>query len=181
LEFSSGIFIEHKQTKTPKTKHMKKLLTLTGIASIGAVLALLAECQTTGTSQTAQKESLLSQSGFKVITVTTPKQQQAVSGLAQGRCSAVKYNGKVYYVYPTGTKDRIYVGKQKQFNAYKQTLSAQQASQPARASQQQAQPGQQLIQGQSLMPTLETAGPNNVEVQQFGGFGPMGTAAMGDW
>jgi hypothetical protein len=43
------------------------------------------------------------------------------------------------------------------------------------------QPGQQLIQGQSLYPTLETAGPNHIEVQQFGGFGPMGTAAMGDW
>jgi hypothetical protein len=53
------------------------------------------------------------------------------------------------------------------------------------ASQQAAstggQPGQQLIEGQSLYPTLETAGPNNVEVQQFGGFGPMGTAALGDW
>jgi hypothetical protein len=52
------------------------------------------------------------------------------------------------------------------------------ASQPAQTG---GQPGQQLIQGQSLYPTLETAGPNNVEVQQFGGFGPMGTAAMGDW
>ena len=43
------------------------------------------------------------------------------------------------------------------------------------------QSGQQLIRGQSLYPTLETAGPNNIEVQQFGGFGPMGTAALGDW
>ena len=43
------------------------------------------------------------------------------------------------------------------------------------------QPGQQLIQGQSLYPTLEIAGPNNIEVPQFGGFGPMGTAALGDW
>ena len=159
---------------------MKKLLTLTGIASIGAVLALLAACQTTGTtSVVAQKESLLSQSGFKVITVTTPKQQQAVSGLAQGRCSAVTYNGKVYYVFPTGTKDRIYVGRQKQYNAYKQALAAHQGRQPA--SQQGSQPGQQLIAGQSLEPTLETAGPNHIEVQQFGGFGPMGTAALGDW
>jgi hypothetical protein len=156
---------------------MKKLLALTGIASIGAVLALLAACQTTGTSA-VQKESLLSQSGFKVITVTTPKQQQAVSGLAQGRCSAVTYNGKLYYVYPTGTKDRIYVGRQKQFNAYKQALTGQQASsQPARMAQQ----GQGQMAGQSLMPTLETAGPNHVEVQQFGGFGPMGVNAMGDW
>jgi ribosomal protein S5 len=86
----------------------------------------------------------------------------------------VKYNGKLYYVYPTGTKDKIYVGKQKQFNSYKQALAAQQGTQPA-------QPGQQLIAGQSLMPTLETAGPNNIEVQQFGGFGPMGTAALGNW
>jgi hypothetical protein len=159
---------------------MKKLLTLTGIASIGSILALLAACQTTGTSQSvvAQKEALLAQSGFKVITVTTPKQQQAIAGLAQGRCSAVHYNGKLFYVFPTGTKDKIYVGKQAQYNRYKQALAAQKASQPA---SQQAQPGQQLIAGQSLEPTLETAGPHNVEVQQFGGFGPMGTAALGNW
>jgi hypothetical protein len=86
----------------------------------------------------------------------------------------VKYNGKLYYVFPTAKKDKIYVGRQTQFNAYKQALAAQPAGQ-------QAQPGQQLIAGQSLMPTLETAGPNNIEVQQFGGFGPMGTAALGDW
>ena len=157
---------------------MKKLLTLTGIASIGAVLALLAACQTTGSSQAVvQKESLLSQSGFKVITVTNPKQQQAVSGLAQGRVTAVTYNGKLYYVFPTGTKDRIYVGKQKQFNAYKQALAAQSASQPASMAQQ----GQGQMAGQSLMPTLETAGANHIEVQQFGGFGPMGVNALGDW
>ena len=156
---------------------MKKLLRLTSIVSAMTVLAVMTACQTTG-SAVAQKESLLAQSGFKVITVTTPKQQQAVSGLAQGRCSAVTYNGKLYYVYPTGTKDRIYVGRQKQYNAYKQSLQAQPASsQPASMAQQ----GQGQMAGQSLMPTLETAGPNHVEVQQFGGFGPMGVNAMGDW
>ena len=159
---------------------MKKLLTLTSIVSTGALLILMAACQTTGTSQSvvAQKEALLAQSGFKVITVTNPKQQQAIAGLAQGRCSAVHYNGKLFYVFPTATKDKIYVGKQKQYNAYKNALAAQKASQPA---SQQGQPGRQLIAGQSLEPTLETAGPNHIEVQQFGGFGPMGTAAMGDW
>ena len=155
---------------------------LTSLASAMAVLALIAACQTVATNQAeltaSKKEFLLAQSAFKVITVTTPKQQQAINGLAQYRVSAVKYNGKLYYVFPTATKDKIYVGRQEQFNAYKQALSAQQASQPA---SQQAQPGQQLIAGQSLMPTLETAGPNNIEVQQFGGFGPMGTAALGDW
>src|SRR5207253_3483038 len=130
-----------------QNKHMKKLLTLTSIVSTGALLILMAACQTTGTSQSvvAQKEALLAQSGFKVITVTNPKQQQAINGLAQYRCSAVKYNGKLYYVFPTATKDRIYVGKQAQFNRYKKALAAQQTSQQGQAG---GQPGQQLIQGQ---------------------------------
>jgi hypothetical protein len=157
---------------------MKKLSIVISIVSIGAVLALITACETTGTGQSvvAQKEALLAQSGFKVITVTTPTQQQAVNGLTQGRVSAVKYNGKLYYVFPTGTKDKIYVGKQKQFNAYKQALAGQKASHPS-----MAQMGEAQMAGQSLEPTLETAGPHNVEIQQFGGFGPMGVNALGDW
>ena len=147
------------------------------------VLALITACQTATTNNAeivaSQKENLLAQSGFKVITVTTPKQQQAISGLAQYRVSAVKYNGKLYYVFPTGTKDKIYVGKQKQFNTYKQALATAHASHPA--SQTMAQQGQAQMAGQSLEPTLEGAGPNHIEVQQFGGFGPMGVNALGDW
>ena len=148
---------------------MKKLLTLTSIASAIATLALISACQTTatGAGEASGKEALLAQSGFKVITVTTPKQQQAVTGLADNRCSAVTYNGKLYYVFPTAQNDRVYVGRQKQFNAYKQALASQQ--------------GQQQMGGQSLYPTLETAGPHNIEVQQFGGFGPMGVQALGNW
>src|SRR6266446_3865503 len=146
---------------------MKKLLALTGIVGAMAILALVAGCQTMATNQaelaTSKKENLLAQAGFKVKTVTTPKQQQQVSMLAVDKVSAVKYNGKLYYVYPTAKKDQIYVGKQKQFDAYKKALAAQQASQPA---SQQAQPGQQLINPQATM-TYETAGPHNVEVQQF--------------
>lgn len=157
---------------------MKKRLILTNIATAIVALALMTACETTGSSSggVSQKEALLAQSGFKTITVTTPQQQQAITGLTQGRVSAVKYNGKLYYVYPTATKDRIYVGKQKQFTAYKQALAGQQASHPSMAQQ-----GQQQMAGQSLMPTMETAGPHNVEVQQFGGFGPMGVNALGDW
>src|SRR5712675_3299339 len=125
---------------------MKKLLTLASIASTMSVLALITACQTVATNQAelaaSKKEFLLAQSGFKVITATTPKQQQAINGLAQYRVSAVKYNGKLYYVFPTATKDKIYVGKQKQYDVYKKALAAQQGSQPAG---QRAQPGQQLI------------------------------------
>ena len=160
---------------------MKKLLTVTSIAGIGALLALITACQTVATNNAelaaSRKEFLLARSGFKVITVTTPKQQQAINGLAQYRVSAVKYNGKLYYVFPTATKDKIYVGRQKQYNAYKSAFAAQQATQPA---SQQAQPGQQLMNPAPTM-TYETAGPHHIEVQQFNGFGPMGTASLGDW
>src|SRR5439155_20912889 len=161
---------------------MKKLLTLTSVASTGALLILMAACQTTGTSQSvvAQKEAMLAQSGFKVITVTNPTQQQAINGLAQYRVSAVKYNGRLYYVFPTATKDKIYVGKQPQFNRYKAALAAQQGSQPAGQPAQAGQPGQQLINPPPTM-TYETAGPNHIEVDQFDGFGPMGTASLGNW
>ena len=163
---------------------MKKPLTLTSIASISMVLVLISTSEATAASasEISRKEALLSQSGFRVITVTTPAQQQAVSGLAMGRCHAVKYNGKLFYVFPTATKDKIYVGKQAQFNTYKKAIAAQQASKPAsQQGQAGGQPGQQLIQGQSQYPTMETAGIHSVEVQQFNGFGPMGTAALGDW
>jgi hypothetical protein len=160
---------------------VRKLLTLTTIAIAMAALALISACQTVATNNAelaaSKKEFLLAQSGFKVITVTTPKQQQAINGLAQYKVSAVKYNGKLYYVFPTATKDKIYVGKQKQFNAYKSALAAQQMGQPA---SQQAQTGQQLMNPAPTM-TYETAGPQHIEVEQFDGFGPMGTASLGDW
>ena len=116
---------------------------------------------------------IFAQSGFKVITVTTAKQQQAINGLAQYRVSAVKYQGKLYYVFPTAKKDKIYVGRQKQFNVYKKALAAQQGTQPA-------QPGQQVINPAPTM-TYEGAGPDHIEVDEFDGFGPMGAASLGDW
>ena len=157
--------------------NVKQPLALITIANVIGTLALMSACQTVATNDAelaaSRKEFLLVQSGFKVITVTTPKQQQAVNGLAQYRVSAVKYNGKLYYVFPTAKKDKIYVGKQKQFNAYKQMLAAQQTSQPG-------QPGQQVMNPAPTM-AFETAGPQHIEIDQFDGFGPMGTAAMGNW
>ena len=140
---------------------MKKLLTLTSILCAVATLTFVTGCASTSTTTTAspQKESLLQQAGFHTMTVTTPTQKQHVEALPVGKVSAVKYKGKLYYVYPTAQKDRIYYGKQAQFNAYKQSLQNQQ--------------GEQQMAGQSLMPTLETAGPNNIQIEQFGGFGPM--------
>ena len=148
---------------------MKKLLAVESMVSAVAILTVVAGCQTVATNQAelgaSKKEFLLAQSGFKVITVTTAKQQQAINGLAQYRVSAVTYKGKLYYVFPTATKDKIYVGRQKQFDAYKSALAAQQPSQ-------QAQQQQQMAQGSPVW-VGETAGPRHIEVREFDGFGPI--------
>ena len=146
---------------------MKKLLILTNIASTIVALALITACQTT-TSTTAQNEALLAQSGFKTVTVTTPKQQQAVSKLPQGTVSAVKYQGKTYYVYPTATKDKIYVGKQTHMNAAKQAYAAQQAQ------------AQTSMNPQPTM-TFQGHGQHGVVAEEFDGFGPMGVNSLGNW
>ena len=132
-------------------------------------LTLVAGCQTVATNQagiaTSKKEVLLAQAGFKAKTVTTPKQQQQVSLLAVDKVSAVKYQGKLYYVFPTGKKDQILVGNQSQFNAYKQALAVQPAAQ-------KAQQQQQMLQGSPVW-VGETAGPRHIEVEEFDGFGPI--------
>jgi hypothetical protein len=152
---------------------MKQLMAGTKITGAMLILALIAGCQTGSTNQAelaaSKKEFLLAQSGFKVITVTTAKQQQAINGLAQYSISAVKYQGKSYYVYPTRTKDKIYVGKQKQLNAYNRALAAQQAQ----ASQQGMNPPPTM--------TFQGHGPHQIVAEEFDGFGPMGTAQLGDW
>jgi hypothetical protein len=167
---SSQIFPHNEQSNPHKAEHMKKLLRLTGIVSAMAGLALMSACQTTGTSQAAsQNEALLTQSGFKTIAVTTPKQQQAVSKLPQGTVSAVKHQGKTYYVYPSAAQDKIYVGKQTHVNTAKKAVAAQ-----------QGQPGQHTMNPAPTM-TFQGHGPHQVVAQEFDGFGPMGTAALGDW
>jgi hypothetical protein len=150
---------------------MKQLTILRNIVSATAAVALITACQTTSTSQSggAQQESLLAQSGFKTVTVTTPKQQQAVSKLAQSRVSPVKYQGKLYYVYPTAAKDKIYVGRQKQVDAYNRAVAAQ-----------QTQPGQNNMNPAPTM-TFQGHGQHQVVAEEFDGFGPMGVNALGDW
>jgi hypothetical protein len=136
---------------------MKTTISFTNLIVPMFLLALMTGCQTTavGPGGTPQKETLLVRSGFRPFTVTTPKQQQRVSALPAGKVSLVGYKGKSYYVYPTATKDRILVGNQTQYNAYKQALVAY---------------------GVTTSPDFveETHGPHRILVQQFDGFGPLG-------
>jgi hypothetical protein len=145
---------------------MKKLFRFTSAIGAAVMVWGLAACSTTANTtaiNTSQKEMMLAQAGFISKTVTTPKQKEQVEKLTVGVVSAVKYKGKLLYVYPTTTKDQIFVGKQAHYDAYKKALAAQAAK--ASTAQTSADNGAYL--------TGETAGPHRIIVQEFDGFGPI--------
>lgn len=128
---------------------------LVAILALGTATILLA-------SGSATKESLLAQSGFRLKTVTTDRQREQLDNLAEGQVYAIKYQHKLYYVYRTTQKDQVYVGKQQQFDAYKQALNS---GDNTRRVQQEMQTKPDMV--------FETAGPNHVKIEEFDGFGPM--------
>ena len=138
-----------------KKAQMKNLSLDFSVATL--LIGFITACQGTAVSPSvaSQKEQLLVQSGFRPKTVTTPEQQQRVSTLPPGKVSEVGYHGKMYYVYPNATKDRILVGNRTQYNAYKQAVVAY---------------------GLTTSPDFvtETHGPHRVLIQEFSGFGPLG-------
>jgi hypothetical protein len=157
-----------------KQSQMKKLLTFTNLLGALALISGLSACATTAGNNAAismsQKEMMLGQSGFVSKTVTTPKQQQQVEKLPVGVVSAVKFQGKLFYVYPTTKKDQVFVGRQTEYNKYKGTLQAQ-AAKAQQANAAQSNPQAYASDGAYL--TGETAGPNRIIVQEFDGFGPI--------
>ena len=139
---------------------MKPLTSLVTITV--AVIMVLGTATTLLALGSPTKERLLAQAGFRLMTVTTQRQREQIQNLPQGQVSAIKYQQKLFYVYPTTQTDRVYVGKQPQFDAYKQALSsAENMSQV-----------QQEMQDRPDM-VFEGAGPNHVQIQEFDGFGPM--------
>src|SRR5438132_3878202 len=82
---------------------MKRLLSF--IIAI-EILGLITACQTTSTGGGAasQKETLLLQAGFKPKTVTTPKQQERVSALPEGKVSAVNTRDELITCIPLRLK-----------------------------------------------------------------------------
>ena len=147
---------------------MNQLTNVIKLSVLFLVGVFLAACAGTGTMNSTaaspQKEQLLTQAGFVVKTATTPKQQQQLAALPENHVSAVKYKGKLYYAYPAGSGNQVYVGRQKQYNAYKQLLQAQRAQMAQASAAAASQPTF----------TEETAGPEHIVVQEFDGFGPLG-------
>ena len=97
---------------------MKKIVSFKMI-SAAALLALIIGCASTQTS-THNRESMLVASGFKVITPTTPAQQQKLQNLPPGKVTMIQKGGKTYYIFPDPAHNHAYVGRPKEYQAYLQ-------------------------------------------------------------
>jgi hypothetical protein len=58
--------------------------------------------------------------GFKVLVATTKVQQEWVQGLPRGKIRAMQRTGKKYFIYPDASRNQIYVGGPKEYEAYAQ-------------------------------------------------------------
>ena len=90
-----------------------------GIGSTLAALALLAlvgGCASAPSTQ--QTEALLSAAGFKTVHASTTTQLQHLPTLPQGQVTMVTQTGKNWFVYPDVPRNQIYVGTEKEYQAY---------------------------------------------------------------
>ena len=65
-------------------------------------------------------ESQLLDLGFKVLVATTKVQQDWVRGLPPGKIRPMQRTGKKFFIYPDASRNQIYVGGPKEYEAYVQ-------------------------------------------------------------
>jgi len=75
-----------------------------------------------GCASTKHQESRLTAAGFRIVTATTPQQAQQLKALPPGKFSAIKRNGKSWYVYPEAANHRIYLGTKNDYQQYLQNV-----------------------------------------------------------
>lgn len=77
--------------------------------------------------------------GFKVLVATTKVQQDWVRGLPPGKIRPMQRTGKKFFIYPDASRNQIYVGGPKEYEAFVQlhpehgAAGAQQAAKEASA------------------------------------------------
>jgi hypothetical protein len=58
--------------------------------------------------------------GFKVLVATTKVQEEWVRNLPPGKIRPMQRTGKKYFIYPDSSRNQIYVGGPKEYEAYVQ-------------------------------------------------------------
>ena len=111
-----------------------KLLKLLGVLAVTVFVAAGAAAA----SPPIDESQLLDQ-GFKVLVATTKVQQDWVHGLPPGKIRPMQRTGKKFFIYPDASRNQIYVGGPKEYEAYVQLhpehrpAGAQKAAQEASA------------------------------------------------
>lgn len=105
---------------------MKRHLLIPALAL--SLIAFLAPGCASKPSLTAQIESRLAASGFKVIPATTPQELAQLQGLAPGQLTLINRQGKEYYVYPDPSQNQIYVGTAANYQDYQSRIEIEQAA-----------------------------------------------------
>ena len=67
-------------------------------------------------------ERQLLDAGFKTLVATTKVQQEWVGGLPAGKIRAMQRTGKKYFIYPDASRNQIYVGGPKEYEAYAHSI-----------------------------------------------------------
>jgi hypothetical protein len=89
-------------------------------AGLLAWLALMSGCASAPSTAppTAQDESLLVAAGFKTAVASTDQQLKNLPALPPGQVTVVTQTGTNWFIYPDLPRNRVYVGTQKQYQAY---------------------------------------------------------------
>ena|SRR5437764_13793104 len=105
---------------------MKTKVAITILAAVGSIVLGLVGCANMGSSNT---ESLLSAAGFKVRTPETDRQKQIYASLTAYKVERATVPDKgVFYVYKDEKQGVAYVGREEEYQHYKQLAIQQQIS-----------------------------------------------------
>jgi len=102
---------------------LRKSASNTATVLVAAVMSLfVAACAGTSstTSASANTKSLLSAAGFRVRTPQTPQQKEIYASLPANKVERAAYKGKTFYVYKDEAAGVAYVGREPEYQHYKQ-------------------------------------------------------------
>jgi hypothetical protein len=99
----------------PSSQGWASLLKMFGAS---AFTAIALGCASAPPPAPLPDESQLLAAGFKVVNAKTKLQQEHLLNLPRDRVSEWQRTGKTYFIYPDVAKNQLYVGTQKEYDAY---------------------------------------------------------------
>ena len=88
------------------------------IRTLAAILSVAAVAGCASTPPAPNPGPLLLAAGFKVVKASTDKQIQHLPTLPAGQVTVITQTGKSWWVYPDLPNNQLYVGTQKEYQAY---------------------------------------------------------------